>query len=166
VAVLGAEYLDAHATIHTNSAVGVIPRLMDMGVDPYLIAPTLILAIAQRLVSLIYGKGTPLPIEGSIKVLTDKIFADLPEFRKNQIQIPKEIYEANPSPECPKGVKGRTAVFEIMQMNKEVEQVILKNPTDIDIMKVVRRQGMLTIKEDAMIKAFKGLIPFSEVNKV
>ena len=53
-----------------------------------------------------------------------------------------------------------------MQMNKEVEQVILKNPTDIDIMKVVRRQGMLTIKEDAMIKAFKGLIPFSEVNKV
>jgi type IV pilus assembly protein PilB len=154
------------ATIHTNSAVGVIPRLMDMGVDPYLIAPTLILAIAQRLVSLIYGKGTPLPIEGSIKVLTDKIFADLPEFRKNQIQIPKEIYEANPSPECPKGVKGRTAVFEIMQMNKEVEQVILKNPTDIDIMKVVRRQGMLTIKEDAMIKAFKGLIPFSEVNKV
>jgi type IV pilus assembly protein PilB len=154
------------ATIHTNSATGVIPRLMDMGVDPYLIAPTLILAIAQRLVSLLYGKGKPLPIDGSIKVITDRIFADLPEFRKSQIVIPKEIFEAVPSPECPKGVKGRTAVFEIMQMNKELEQVILKNPTDIDIMKVVRRQGMLTMKEDAMIKAFKGEIPFSEVNKV
>jgi type IV pilus assembly protein PilB len=66
----------------------------------------------------------------------------------------------------PKGVKGRTAVFEIMQMNKELEQVILKNPTDIDVMKVVRRQGMLTMKEDALMKAFEGKIPFSEVNKV
>jgi type IV pilus assembly protein PilB len=110
------------ATIHTNNAAGVIPRLMDMGVDPFLIAPTLILAVAQRLVSTIYGKGNPMPIEGSIKMMIDKTFEDLPESRKQQIKIPNSVFEAVPSPECPKGVKGRTAVFEIMQMNKELEQ--------------------------------------------
>lgn len=154
------------ATIHTNNAAGVIPRLMDMGVDPFLIAPTLILAIAQRLVSVMYGKGNPVPIDGSIKIMIEKTFSDLPDFRRQQIKIPENIFEAIPTPECPKGVKGRTAVFEIMQMNKELEQVILKNPTDLDIMKVVRRQGMLTMKEDALLKAFEGKIPFSEVNKV
>ncbi len=154
------------ATIHTNNAAGVIPRLMDMGVDPYLIAPTLILAIAQRLVSLMYGTGKALPVDGSIKLMIERTFSDLPDFRRQQVKIPENIFEAVPAPECPKGVKGRTAVFEIMQMNKELEQVILKNPTDIDIMKVVRRQGMFTMKEDALFKAFEGTIPFSEINKV
>ena len=51
-------------------------------------------------------------------------------------------------------------------MNKELEQVILKNPTDIEIMKVARKNGMITMHEDALLKAFKGLIPFSEVNKI
>ena len=154
------------STIHTNNAAGVIPRLIDMGVDPFLIAPTLILAMAQRLVSMLHGEGKPMPIENSIKMMIDKSFQDLPhEFRKN-IVIPDKIYEAKPTADCPKGTRGRTAVFEILEMNKELEQVILKNPTEIEVMKIARNQGMLTMHEDALLKAFKGKIPFEEINKI
>ncbi|OHA36072.1 MAG: hypothetical protein A3H57_01620 [Candidatus Taylorbacteria bacterium RIFCSPLOWO2_02_FULL_43_11] len=98
--------------------------------------------------------------------MIQKSFQDLSEEVRSKIQIPDTIYEALPSPDCPKGTRGRTAVFEILEMNKELEQVILKNPTDIEIMKVARKNGMITMHEDALLKAFKGLIPFSEVNKI
>jgi type IV pilus assembly protein PilB len=154
------------STIHTNNAIGVIPRLIDMGVDPFLIAPTLILAVAQRLVAVLHPPGKPIPIEGSIEVMVNRAFQDLPDEVRSKISIPKEVFEAMPSPDCPKGTRGRTAVFEILEMNKELEQVILKNPTDIEIMKVARKNGMLTMHEDALLKAFKGEIPFVEVNKI
>ena len=154
------------STIHTNNSAGVIPRLIDMGVDPFLVAPTLIMAIAQRLTSLLHGKGKPIPVENSIKMMIERSFQDLPsEFRKD-IVIPDTVFEPEPTPDCPKGTRGRTAVFEILEMNKELEQVILKNPAESEIMKVARKQGMITMKEDAILKAFKGDIPFSEVNKV
>jgi len=155
------------STIHTNSAVGVIPRLVDMGVDPYLIAPTLILAIAQRLVrTLPPGGGKPVPIDASLKMMMEKQFEDVPEKFKSEIPFGKEFYAVQPTPECPQGTRGRTAVFEVLQMNKELESVILKNPTDIEIMKMARKQGMFTMKEDAIIKAFKREIPFEEINKL
>jgi type IV pilus assembly protein PilB len=154
------------STIHTNNATGVIPRLIDMGVDPFLIAPTLIMAVAQRLVSLLHPPGQMLPVEGSIEMMINKSFADLPDQFRKKIQIPKAVYEAVPSPDCPKGTRGRTAVFEILEMNKELEQVILKNPTDVEIMKVARKNGMMTMHEDALLKSFAGQIPFSEVNKI
>lgn len=154
------------STIHTNNAAGVIPRLIDMGIDPYMIAPTLILAMAQRLVSLLHPPGKEVKIEGSVKILIDNMMKDIPESERQKIQIPDKIYEAKPSPDCPKGTRGRTAVFEILEMNNELEEVILKNATENAIMDVVRKQGMLTMKEDALIKAFKGEIPFEEVNKL
>jgi type IV pilus assembly protein PilB len=154
------------STIHTNDVVGVIPRLIDMGVDPFLIAPTLIMAIAQRLVNLLCSKGKPLPIEGSIKLMIDREFQGLPEATRRKIAIPRQIYEAAPSADCPKGTRGRTAVFEVLMMNRELEQVILKNPTETEIVRVARQQGMLTIKEDAILKAFNGEVPFEEVNKL
>lgn len=154
------------STIHTNNAAGVIPRLIDMGVDPFLIAPTLIMAIAQRLVALIHGAGKPIPVENSIRAMIERSFQDLPTEFKKGIEIPNKVFEAEPTPDCPKGTRGRTAVFEILEMNKDLEQIILKNPAESEIMKIARRQGMISMQEDAMLKAFKGTIPFSEVNKV
>ena len=155
------------STIHTNSAVGVIPRLVDMGVDPYLIAPTLILSMAQRLAAtLCPGAGKKVPLEGSLKIIVDKEFQGVPEDVKKTIKIPNEIYESAPSPECPTGTRGRIAVFEVYEMDKELEHVILKNPTEPEIMSVVREKGMLTMREDALMKAFEGVIPFEEVNKL
>lgn len=155
------------STLHTNNAAGVIPRLIDMGVDPYLIAPTLILAIAQRLVGLLGpGAGKLVPVEGSIKKIIDKQFEDLPEEFKKDIPFSNEIYQISPTPEYPRGTKGRTAVFEVFKMDKEIENVILKSPTELEISKILRKKGMLTMKEDAMIKAFNKIIPFEEVNKL
>jgi len=155
------------STIHTNNSVGVIPRLIDMGVDPFIIAPTLILAMAQRLVKrLCPGTGKVVPVEGSLKAMIDKGFEDFPaEFRK-MVPFAKEVCEIEPTSDCPKGTRGRTAVFEIMQMSKELEAVILKNPTEAAVYSVARSQGMLTLKEDALIKAFRKEIPIEEVNRL
>ncbi len=155
------------STIHTNNAVGVIPRLIDMGIDPYLIAPTLVLAMAQRLsATLCPDGGKDVPVEGSLELIIEKQFADLPEeFRKN-IKIPKTVKEIAPTPDCPTGTRGRIAVFEMFEIDKEVEHAILTNPTELEINKILRKKGMLTMREDAMLKAFKGQIPFEEVNKL
>ncbi len=154
------------STIHTNNAIGVIPRLIDMGVDPYLIAPTLQLAIAQRLVrTLCPGGGKPFPVEGSIKAMIDKEFSDLPEEYRSKIKIGKELYEPSPTPDCPNGLSGRMAVMEVLPMDKDIESVILnENSSDQELYKVARSKGMLTMKEDALIKAFNKMIPFEDVN--
>lgn len=153
------------STIHTNTAIGAIPRLIDMGVDPFLIAPTLIAVIGQRLVRTICeGAGRPFPIKDSIKELIERDFADLPEKYKSTLPPFKEFYHAVPTDECPVGTRGRTAVFEILRMDKKLEQVVLSEPVESKIFGVARANGMLTMREDAIIKALKGEIPFEEVN--
>ncbi len=153
------------STIHTNNAIGVVPRLVDMGVDPYLIAPTLAVTIAQRLVrSLCPGAGKSMKVEGAIEVMIKKEFEDLPEIYKKEIKFGKEVFEISPGPDCPNGVRGRTAVMEVLEVDKELEQIILKNPTEQEIWKHARNKGMLTMKEDAILKAFERKIPFEEVN--
>ena len=155
------------STLHTNSAAGVIPRLIDMGVDPYLIAPTLILSIGQRLAGmLVPGGGEAVKVDGSIKAMIDEQFADLPEQYKKEITFSDTVYKIKPTPESPKGVRGRMAVFEMFEMDKQIEQAILTSPTETAITKILRAKGMITIKEDAIIKAFEKKIPFEEVNKL
>ncbi|PIP73980.1 MAG: hypothetical protein COW88_00185 [Candidatus Lloydbacteria bacterium CG22_combo_CG10-13_8_21_14_all_47_15] len=156
------------STLHTNNATGVIPRLVDMGIDPYLIAPTLRLAIAQRLVrTLCPGEESrkPMPVDGSIKIMIDKEFESLPaEYRKN-LPLGTTLYEASSTPACPRGTRGRMAVYEMFEMNREIERIILKETAESAVFDAVRKgQGMLTMKEDAIIKAFEGRIPFEEVN--
>ena len=73
------------------------------------------------------------------------------------------MYKTVPSSECPTGTRGRIAVFEMFKVDKEMESVILKNPTDAEIYKVARRKGMLMMREDAILKSLQGLIPFREV---
>lgn len=153
------------STIHTNTAAGVIPRLIDMGVDPYLIAPTLVATIGQRLVrKLCPGAGEKVPVTDSIRILLEKEFADLPEEYKKKIPKFTDFYRATPTPDCPNGTRGRTGVFEIMRMTPELEHAILTKPIAEEIYRVARAGGMLTMREDAIIKALAGEIPFEEVN--
>jgi len=155
------------STIHTNTAIGAIPRLIDMGVDPYLIAPTLIIAIAQRLArTFCPGAGKPRKVDGGIKVMIDKQLADLPEIYKKEIKFGDHVYDISPAPECPSGVRGRVAVMEVLSVDREIEQIILKNPTEQEIWKYARGKGMLTMKDDAIIKAFDRVIPFEEYNSL
>jgi type IV pilus assembly protein PilB len=155
------------STLHTNTATGVITRLIDMGVDPYLIAPTLILAIGQRLVAKMCPAGKKeIPLTPAMRLITERTFDDLPEKYKKQITIPEKVYEAMPCPGCPAGTKGRLAVFELFHIDQDVQEIILKNPNEVAIHKIAREKGMLNLKEDAMIKAFNGDIAFMEVNKL
>ncbi len=153
------------STIHTNNAIGVIPRLIDMGVDPYLIAPTLVLAMAQRLVrKLCPDTGKALPMEDSLKIMVDKQFADLPEEFKKKIPFGKEVYEITPTETCPTGTSGRVAVTEVFEMDKDIEAAVLKSATEPELYKVIRQKGFTTMKEDAILKAFQKIVPFEEIN--
>jgi len=155
------------ATLHTNSAVGAIPRLVDMGIDPYLIAPTLILSVAQRLVRMLCEDGKdPVPVSESWNEMIKKQFVDLPEEYRKQLKLGDTIYRPKPSPTCPEGVRGRAAVLEILDVDKDIERVILKNPVEPEIWKVARSKGMLSMREDAILKALDGTIPFDEINSV
>jgi len=152
------------STLHTNDAIGAIPRLIDMGVDPYLIAPTLILSIAQRLARMTCESAKKeVPMDKSIQLQMEEQFKDLPEEFKNEFKFTDKMYETVPSADCPSGTKGRVAVFEMFKVDKDVQDVILKNPVDTEIYKAVRKNGMLLMREDAMLKAIKGEIPFTEV---
>ncbi len=153
------------STIHTNTTGGVIPRLIDMGVDPYLIAPTLVAAIGQRLVrKLCPGAGVEMNISDSIRGLIDEQFADLPPEARKKIPKIEHFYRAQATPDCPNGTRGRTGVFEILRMDKDLEHVVLTNPVEEEVYKVARAKGMFTMREDAIMKALAGEIPFEEVN--
>ncbi|MDP3875155.1 MAG: GspE/PulE family protein [bacterium] len=153
------------STLHTNNAIGAIPRLIDMGVDPYLIAPTLVLVMAQRLVrTLCPNSGKPIAVKDSIKLMIDKQFEDLPLEFKKELIFGKEVYEIEQTPECLNGTSGRVAVVEVIEMDKDIEMVILKNPTETELYKVARAKGVLSMKEDAILKAFQRIIPFEEIN--
>ncbi len=153
------------STIHTNTAAGAIPRLVDMGVDPFLIAPTLVAVIGQRLVrKLCKNAGTPFPVTDSLQGFLDREFADLPEKYRAELPHFKEFYRATPTQECPNGTRGRTGVFEILRMNKNLEQIVLQEPVEEKIYAAAREGGMLTMREDAILKALAGQTPFEDVN--
>ncbi len=151
------------STLHTNNAIGAVPRLVDMGIDPYLIAPTLILSVAQRLARTTCPESRKLvPMDESLKMQIEKELKDLPDKFRQEIKIKDQMYETVPSEKCPSGTKGRIAVFEMFEVDKEMQNVILKNPVDAEIYRVARSHGMLSMREDAIMKALDGIIPLQE----
>lgn len=153
------------STLHTNTAIGAIPRLVDMGIDPYLIAPTLILSIAQRLVKKISpGAEKELPNEGAINMMIEKQFQDLPEEFKSKLSLSRPLYEAVPTAESASGTHGRLPVFEVFSVDKEIEKIILAEPTDVRLSEAARKKGMLSMKEDAILKCMDKMVPFQEIN--
>lgn len=155
------------STLHTNNAIGAIPRLIDMGIDPYLIAPTLVLVMAQRLVrKLCPGGGKSIPVQDSIQMMIEKQFEDLPLEFKKRITFGKEVYGIQPTPECLNGTSGRVAIIEVLEMDKNIESIVLKDPTEDALYRAARAKGMLTMKEDAILKALDRIIPFEEINTV
>jgi len=155
------------STLHTNSAVGVIPRLVDMGVDPYLLAPTLVLAIGQRLVQTLCPESRKeMPMTDSLRAKLEKELEGVPPEVRSTIKIPDKIYQAMPSSSCPRGTRGRAAVFEMFEKTKEIEEAIVNNPVENEIFAKARKSGMLTMREDAVLKVFDGTIGFEEIYKV
>ncbi len=152
------------STIHTNNSIGIVPRLIDMGIDPYLIAPTLILAMAQRLVRRVHpSTKTEVPIDDVTKAFIEQHFTDLDPAVKASLQIPTKMYDIKPSSEAPSMTRGRIAVFEMFMVDKDIQQIILKNPVEAELYKACRSKGMVTLREDALIKALNGQVLMQEV---
>jgi type IV pilus assembly protein PilB len=155
------------STIHTNNAIGIVPRLLDMGIEPYLIPPVLILGMAQRLVkTLCPGGGKKAKVEESVSAMLKEEFKDLPKEYADEIPSLDEVYLRDPTPECPSGTRGRIGVFEMFSMTPELEHAILERKAEDDMFAIVRKNGMLTMKEDAIIKSATGTVPFEEVNNL
>lgn len=155
------------STIHTNTASGVIPRLVDMGVDPYLIAPTLILSMAQRLVPKISSKHRKELLQDEVNTtMVQKMFETLPKQFKDKLDLSRPLHEAVGDDELPSGTSGRIAVLEILPITKEIEHIILNGAQEPDIEKVAREQGMITMKEDALLKSMEGDVSFREVHNL
>lgn len=155
------------ATLHTNSSFGIIPRLVEMEVDPYLIAPTLILGVAQRLVRKIAdGAAVPIENQASIQLMLEKQFADYPEEFRSQLDLNRPLYDVQPTKDAPNGMKGRLAIVEMFKVDQEIERIILEDPTEQKIYEAARRKGMITLKEAAILKGLEGKVPFSEINEI
>jgi type II secretory ATPase GspE/PulE/Tfp pilus assembly ATPase PilB-like protein len=108
--------------------------------------------------------GKPLPIDGAMKIMLEKQFEDLPEQFKKDLTFGKQMYSVQPSSRYPSGTSGRISVMEVLEIDKSIEDAILKNPTEPAILKIARQNGMLSMKEDAILKSFQGIVPFEEVN--
>lgn len=152
------------STLHTNNAAGVVPRLIDMGVDPYLIAPTLVLSVAQRLVRHTCPTSKKeVPVSEAIREQLTNYFKDLPEEYKNDVILPDLMFETVGSPDCPSGTRGRIAVHEMFKIDRDMQELILKSPGEDAIYQLARKQGMITMREDGFLKSLKGETPLSEV---
>ena len=158
------------STLHTNDALGVIPRLIDLGVAPFLIPSSLSIAIAQRLVRVLClhckKKITPDP---KVKEMILKEIDSLPQAIKKDIKIPQplKIYTAQGCKKCKNvGYLGRLALCEILEMTPKLAEIILKEPTESKIYGEAQRQGMITMKQDGILKVVKGVTSLEEVFRV
>jgi len=158
------------STLHTNSAVGVIPRLIDMGIRPFLIPSTLRLAISQRLIRVLcdHCKKKVTLNEKMASYVMDNL-KNLPPAVRKEIIVPNPlfVYEANGCELCNfKGYKGRTGLFEILSMTDEIADIISKNPDENLILKTAQKQGMLTMAQEGIIKVLAGETTIDEIARV
>jgi type II secretory ATPase GspE/PulE/Tfp pilus assembly ATPase PilB-like protein len=157
------------STLHTNNAIGIIPRLNDMGVEDFLLPSSLKLGLAQRLVrKLCPACKTKTDILPQIQEIIDYEISLMPQSLAKQIkQNNLVLYKSSGCAECGnKGTKGRIGIFETLFMTKELEQIIVsKKITTDEIQKEAQNQGMVTMRQDGILKALKGLVSIEEVIK-
>jgi len=155
------------STLHTNNAMGVIPRLIDLGVERFLIPSSLNLMIAQRLARRLCPdcKERVLANPAEQKIIEDNL-STLPKDIKESLPYkpPYYIYKSKGCPACNnKGYLGRFGIFEMMRMTLELEQIVLTQPSQERLMAEAKRQGMITLRQDGIIKVLEGIISLEEV---
>lgn len=155
------------STLHTNNSVGVIPRLIDMKVQPFLIPAALNIMLAQRLITRLCQQckvgDTAAP---QVAEVISREIARLPVDIRGQYSAtgPYTVYHSPGCEACKgKGVSGRLAVFEVMMMTPDLEKVINAGATEAAILEESQRQGMVTMHQDGIIKALEGLVSIEEV---
>ncbi len=156
------------STLHTNDAVGAVPRLINLGVKPVSIGPALNLVIAQRLIrKLCPDCKKPVEPGAETKEKIKKFLDDLPK-RVDRSKYEKyAIFEAVGCDACNHfGYKGRTAIFEFLEGGGKLEETILKEASEVSLRKLANEQGIVTMQEDGILKVLRGQSSFSEVESV
>ncbi len=170
------------STLHTNSAAGVLPRLLDMGIEPFLIASTVNTIIGQRLVRRVAAKrdsyqsnpvetqnilttiGHLLPktAQDVASISADLGYKDLPLAGQNAYTLVK----GKDTPQSPRGYSGRAGLYEVMDVTEDIQNLIVKRSTSAEIQRMAIAQGMVTMRQDGYLKALQGLTTLEEVNRV
>ncbi|HET8689823.1 MAG TPA: ATPase, T2SS/T4P/T4SS family [Candidatus Saccharimonadales bacterium] len=170
------------STLHTNSAAGVLPRLLDMGIEPFLIASTVNTVIGQRLVRRnaedkdVYkssdletksihdtvGYLLPKTKEESAKIAEDMGYKDLPLSGQSSYTLAK----GKDSSKAPGGYKGRVGLYEVMDISENIQNLIVKEATSAQIQRQAIEEGMVPMRQDGYLKALQGLTTLDEVNRV
>ena len=170
------------STLHTNSAAGVLPRLLDMGIEPFLIASTVNTVIGQRLVRRnsedkdVYKSGEletksiqetlgsllPKTKEQTAKIIEDLGYKDLPLGGQTAYTLAK----GKDTAATPGGYKGRVGLYEVMDISEAIQGLIVKRSTSAEIQKQAIAEGMVTMRQDGYLKALQGLTTLDEVNRV
>lgn len=153
------------STIHTNNAAGVVPRLIDMKVEPFLLPSALNLMMSQRLVSKLCDNcKKPEVATEPVQKIIKTVLASVSTGEGKKYSEPYNIYKAPGCDVCKgKGVLGRVAIFEVLKMSPELENIILAGPTIQKILAEGKKQGMVTMREDGVLKALDGLVSIEEV---
>ncbi len=161
------------STLHTNDALGVVPRLLDMGIEKYLIPSTLNVAAAQRLLRRLCQDCK---IETKTNTAEEKMISeailDMPTdyqkkyLSKSSYNIRKPNIE-NPCKKCGgKAFKGRIAIFEMLEMSDELEKIILGEISEASLRQEAKRQGMITMFQDGILKVLKGVVSLEELLEI
>lgn len=152
------------ATLHTNDAAGALPRLLDMGMEPFLLASSMTAIVAQRVLRKIDEKSKE-PYTPDPKIIADMQKVLGPLWPKN-ITTP-QLYHGKPSPENNNsGYHGRVGIFEVIPVTEGVAQHILQHSPASEIEKTARVEGMITMKQDGYLKALEGITTIEEVLRV
>lgn len=162
------------STLHTNNAAGVIPRLIDLEVNPKIMVSALSLSIAQRLVRRLCPvcKKEKIPTEEEtkiIKIITDSIKEEGKSLTNYNIDpnMPFKLYEPVGCENCNMtGFKGRIGIFEAIKTDEAIEKIIPLNPSEREIKTVAKTQGILSMRQDGMVKIINGITSFEEVQSV
>ncbi len=170
------------STLHTNSAAGVLPRLLDMNIEPFLIASTVNTIIGQRLVRRVatardaylsspletqnilatVGHLLPKTKADVVRVSEDLGYKDLPLAGQSAYTLVK----GRDTPQTPRGYSGRAGLYEVMDVNEEIQKLIVAHATSADIQRKAIEQGMVTMRQDGYLKALQGITTIEEVNRV
>lgn len=163
------------STLHTNSAAGALPRLLDMKIEPFLIASTVSAIISQRLVRKLCPESEThvlskaelaslkknMDIERVFQVLKkEKVLGDDATLEKIPWYRPKK------SPECPDGYKGRIGIHEVLEMSESIKELVMKNATSDEIERRAAEEGMLTMLEEGFIRATQKTTSIEEILRV
>lgn len=155
------------STLHTNDAGGAVPRLIDMGVEPFLITSSTNLVMAQRLARKICPHcKEKITLPPAVLKEVEGELAKIPEKANVEIRRPMQFYRGRGCPQCNNGYSGRVGIFEVLEMTPTLDRIAIKKVSGSAITKAAVEEGMITMKQDGILKALAGITSIDEIFRV